>query len=145
MSHLTQAQRATFETARRALDAYIPTVAATPAKINDSLPILRPWKPGAFVVGDVRRHEGIPYKCVQAHDSTANPGWTPPTVPALWMQYHGTSPETARPYLQPQGAHDAYQAGEYATDGGKVYRCKTSGTVWPPATVPASWEEATNT
>jgi hypothetical protein len=136
---LTQAQRDILLAARRAIDAYIQTIPGTPSAVNDNLTILRPWKPGAFVVGDVRRHGGVPYKCVQAHDSTANPGWTPDATPALWMQYHGTSPETARPYLQPQGAHDAYQKDEYAIVDGVVYRCKTNATVGPPATVPANW------
>lgn len=140
MSNLTQSQREILATVRRALDAYVPTIADNAADINNTLPILRMWKPGAYVRGDVRVFGVTPYKCVQAHDSTANPGWTPDTVPALWMQYHGTSAATARPYIAPQGAHDAYQAGEYITDGVKVHRCKVNSTVYPPATLPASWE-----
>lgn len=34
--------------------------------------------------GTPYQFEGMIYKLVQPHDATGNPGWTPPTVPALW-------------------------------------------------------------
>lgn len=137
---LTDNDRALLRQARAALDAYLPTLADTPARINDNAGLLRAWKEGAYSAGDLREHQGIPYKCVQAHDSTVNPGWTPDAVPALWMQYHGTSPETARPWLAPAGAHDQYKAGEYMiwTDG-KLYQC-LSDTAYSPADYAAAWK-----
>lgn len=56
---------------------------------------------------------------------------------------HGKSPETARPFVQVQGAHDMYRAGEYAvwTDG-KTYRCK-SDTNFSPDDYPDAWEVIT--
>lgn len=42
-------------------------------------------------------------------------------------------------YVQPTGAHDAYQVGEKITEAGKRYVCKVNGTAWPPSVVPASW------
>ena len=88
-------------------------------------------------------YEGIPYKCVQAHDSTGNSSWNPADTPALWMQYHGTSAETARPWIAPTGAHDAYKAGEYMiwTDGA-TYRC-LSNTTYSPGDYAAAWEVVT--
>ena len=56
---------------------------------------------------------------------------------------HGTSPATARPFVQPTGAHDMYHAGEYMiwTDG-KTCRCK-SDTAYSPADYAAAWEMTT--
>lgn len=140
---LTDNDRALLRQARAALDAYLPTLADTPARINESAELLRTWHPGSYAAGDLRAYKGIPYKCVQAHDSTANPAWTPDAVPALWMQYHGTSPETARPWIAPTGAHDQYKAGEYMiyTDG-KSYKA-TQDTTYSPSAYPAGWEEVT--
>ena len=45
---------------------------------------------------------------------------------------HGTSPATARPFVQPTGAHDMYHAGECAIYNAKMYRC-TADTAYSPA------------
>lgn len=137
---LTDRQLERINALRAAQDVAIPLIAATPSAVNLALPMIRPWEPGKYAVNDIRMRNGISYKSVQAHDSGANPGWTPEATPALWMQYHGTSPETARPYIAPTGAHDAYQKDEYAIENGKTYRCKTNATTWPPSQVAANWE-----
>lgn len=139
---LTDSDRALLRKARQALDAYLLQLADTPARVNESTDLLRIWQPGSYAAGDLRAYKGIPYKCVQAHDSTANTGWTPDAVPALWMQYHGTSPETARPWLAPAGAHDQYKAGEYMiwTDGA-VYEA-LSNTVYSPDQYAQAWRKA---
>ena len=55
---------------------------------------------------------------------------------------HGTSPETARPFVPVQGAHDMYRTGESMiyTDG-QTYRC-LSDTNFSPEESPAAWEVA---
>ena len=137
---MTEAQRAQFFAMRRALDGYVAKIVDNPAEINANPAALRVWKPEAYAAGDVRSYARIPYRCVQAHDSTANADWTPDTAPALWMQYHGTTIETARPWVEPTGAHDMYRDGEFMvwTDGA-VYRC-VSDTAYSPADYPAAWE-----
>ena len=137
---ISERQRAELLAMRKALDGLVGKIVETPAEVNEYQAAVREWQPGAFAVGDVRQRLGVPYKCVQAHDSTANPGWTPEATPALWMQYHGTSPETARPWLAPAGAHDQYKAGEYMiwTDG-KLYQC-ISDTAYSPADYAAAWK-----
>lgn len=57
------------------------------------------------------------------------------------MQYHGTTPESARPWIAPTGAHDMYKAGEYTiwTDD-KTYKAKMD-TAYSPADYPQAWEE----
>lgn len=135
----SQQDSATLNSVRGSLDNFVAKIADSPAEINENPVAIRPWKEGAYIVGDVRMYEGNPYKCVQAHDSTGNPGWNP-TVASLWMQYHGTSPETARPWIAPTGAQDMYRVGECMiwTDG-TVYRC-VSDTVYSPDAYGAAWE-----
>lgn len=43
-------------------------------------------------------------------------------------------------YVQPTGAHDAYQVGDKITFGGKRYECVLSNCVWSPADYPQGWE-----
>lgn len=133
---------AALERVRGSLDNLVVKIADVPAEINENLLAIRQWKPGAYAIGDVRMHGGNPYKCVQAHDSTENPTWTPDTTPALWMQYHGTTKATARPWIAPTGAHDMYKSGEYMiwTDG-STKKCITD-TTYSPDVYPQAWEEA---
>ena len=45
--------------------------------------LFSPWAyPVAYTVGQLRRHNGKLYKCVQPHTSQAD--WTPDLTPALW-------------------------------------------------------------
>lgn len=44
-------------------------------------------------------------------------------------------------YIQPTGAHDAYNIGDRVTYNGKKYNCKLDNCVWSPDTYPAGWEE----
>jgi len=129
MSYLSAEKRAEFAPFRRVADSYIGKIVENPVEINENLDVIRPWAPGVFVAGDVRMHEGAPHKCVQAHDSTGNEAWNPADTPALWMQYHGTTPESARDWITPAG-------GEYTiwTDG-LTYHC-LSDTVYSPAAYP---------
>lgn len=140
---MTGAQRAQLFAMRKALDGFVGKIVENPVEINDNMVAIRPWKPSAYVVGDVRMYDGIPYKCVQVHDSTGNAVWNPAATPALWMQYHGTTAATARPWLAPTGAHDMYKRGEYMiwTDG-IAYRC-TVDTTYSPAEYAAAWEAVT--
>lgn len=140
MMYLTKEQEAEFRAFRKVADDRISTVVDKPVEINSIMLTIRPWKPAVYALNDVRVYEGIPYKCVQAHDSTSNPDWTPEKSPALWMQYHGTSLDTARPWVQPAGAHDMYKVGEYMiwTDG-NVYRC-IHDTTFSPDVYADAWK-----
>ena len=115
------------------------------AVVNEIAILLDEWTEGPYKFGDLRQYNGIPCRCVQPHDSTGNPTWTPDDA-SLWTEYHGTSIDTARPYKAPQGAHDAYQIDEYViwTDSA-IYRCKKDNTVYDPATLPGSWEKVQGT
>lgn len=126
--------------ARKSLDSYVTKIAEVPKEINEHTDIIRNWRPAQYFVGDVRMYEDIPYKCVQEHDSFANQDWTPDKTPALWMQYHGTSKDTARPWLQPQGAHDQYRAGEWMIWSDATYEC-LQDTVYTPTDYAQAWRK----
>lgn len=138
---MTEARRKQFFEMRKALDGFVAKIADSPAEINENPAAIRSWKEGAYAMGDVRMYEGAPYKCVQAHDSTGNPGWNPAETPALWMQYHGTTVETARQFIHPTGAHDMYLKGEYAVFDGVIKRA-VMDTSFSPDEYPAAWEDA---
>ena len=137
---MSKEQKARLTAYRAAMDAAVENAREDTAALNKVAVMARPWTPGAYAVGDVRVYGGVPYRCVQAHDSSANPGWTPDATPALWMQYHGTTPETARPWVAPAGAHDVYRAGEYMiwTDG-QMYKC-LQNTNFSPVEYARAWE-----
>lgn len=44
-------------------------------------------------------------------------------------------------FIQPTGAHDAYNAGKKIIYKGKKYICKIDGCVWAPDAYPSAWEE----
>ncbi len=46
-------------------------------------------------------------------------------------------------WVQPTGAHDAYQTGDIVSFEGRVYRSLIDSNVWSPDSYPAGWEEIT--
>ena len=142
MEATTQEARKLLHDLRAQLDDTISEAVDNPAIINALPSGIRPWAQGAYIAGDVRTYGGNPYKCAQGHDSAGNPGWTPAATPALWMQYHGTSAETARPWIAPSGEHDMYRVGECMiwTDD-VIYRCKQD-TNFSPDEYAQAWEQA---
>ena len=100
------------------------------------------WAPGSYAVGDIRNANGQTWECFQAHDNDTYPDINPDNAAwyTFWRPLHGKSPETARPFVPVQGAHDMYRAGEYMiyTDG-KTYRCKSDTNFSPEEYAPA-WE-----
>ena len=46
-------------------------------------------------------------------------------------------------YVQPTGAHDAYQKGAQVTFNGQKYCCLMDNCVWSPAVLPSAWEIVT--
>ena len=141
---LSEKYQKQFEAHRKTIDRLIAKIADNPVEINieviENPAAIRSWKPAIYTVDDVRLYNGIPYKCVQTHDSSANETWTPDVNPALWTQYHGTSKETARPWVTPTGAQDIYKVGEWMiwTDG-KKYQC-IQNTNFSPADYSSAWK-----
>ena len=101
------------------------------------------WKPGNYsTIGAPVSYEGQVYKVLQAHNSTANPDWTPAATPALWSVCHTTDPAKAKPWMEPQGTSGMYQLGEcYIADDGTIYRQIYDGdNVYNAEALPERWE-----
>lgn len=102
------------------------------------------WTAGSYAVGDIRNHAGQTWVCRAAHDNAVYPDITPDnpqTWANFWKPLHGTSAETARPWVKPlYGTTDMYHANEYMvyTDG-KTYKC-LSDTVYSPEEYAQAWE-----
>ena len=102
--------------------------------------LVKAWTVGEAVkVGELRSHEGIVYKAIQAH--TTQDDWKPPDVPALWTVYNKTSEGgEIDDWVQPTGAHDAYNTGDRVRFEGAIYESLIDGNVWSPADYPAGWK-----
>ena len=86
------------------------------------------WVVGkAYAVSDRAQYNGTLYKCIQAHTSQAD--WTPDVTPALWKT---VSVDEYPEWVQPTGAHDAYNTGDKVTYNGQHYVCTSDGNVYAP-------------
>lgn len=105
--------------------------------------LCKKWEPGAHTVGEVyTTGDGQIWECIQAYNTEQHPGVTPGAVAwgTFHKPYHGTSPETALPWVAPTGAHDIYLQGEYIvwTDG-TVQKC-LQNTNFSPEEYGVAWE-----
>lgn len=101
--------------------------------VTDLFPL---WTSGvAYEVGDRRQYDGLLYRCVQAH--TSQDDWTPPAVPALWVR---TSTEEWPEWIQPTGAHDAYEKGAKVSHNGLHWTSDIDANVYEPGVY--GWSEA---
>ena len=81
----------------------------------------------AYFVGDRVRYNSTLYKCVQAH--TAQADWTPDATPALWV---AVSLDEYPEWVQPTGAHDAYNTGDKVSYNGKHYISTIDANTYAP-------------
>lgn len=81
----------------------------------------------AYAVDDRVKYNGLLYRCVQAHTSQAD--WTPDAVPALWVR---TSTEEWPEWIQPTGAHDAYNKGDKVSHNEKHWVSDIDANVYEP-------------
>ena len=81
----------------------------------------------SYAVDDRVQHNGTLYKCVQAHTSQAD--WTPDATPALWVV---VSVDEWPEWVQPAGAHDAYNTGDKVSYHGKHYICTADANIYAP-------------
>ena len=81
----------------------------------------------AYAVNDRAQYNGTLYKCIQAHTSQAD--WAPDATPALWVV---VSVDEYPEWVQPSGAHDAYNIGDKVTYNGQRYVCTSNANVYAP-------------
>ena len=110
------------------------------------------WKPGNHKTGEVFRTSAEDslgpeweqvWKVYQNYDNSVYPDIAPGQ--SAWLTfnipYHGTTPETALPFVPGQPAHAIYHVGEYMifTDG-YTYKCKQD-TTYSPSEYADAWEK----
>lgn len=94
--------------------------------------VIDAWAVGSsYYTDDLATYDGKAYRCIQAH--TAQAGWEPPSVPALWEAYEpsGEIPE----WVQPTGAHDAYSKGDHVMHVGVEWVSTVDANTWEPGAV----------
>lgn len=88
-----------------------------------------------YAAGDRVVYDGKLYKVLQAHTSQVD--WTPDATPALWV---AVSVDEWPEWVQPSGAHDAYNRGDKVSYNGKHYICTADANVYAPGVY--GWEES---
>ena len=137
--HATQAQ---MDAAVRLASRSVMTMSLTADETISMSPLYPEWTLGSYEAGDIRTVEGTPWKCRQAHDTATYPDITPEGTAwrTFWIPFHGTTPETALPFVAPTMAEDQYKTGEMMiwTDG-LIYRAKMD-TAYSPEEYEQAWE-----
>ena len=129
----------TYTERARALRPYIEK-ASTSLTDEDALQAVElfpQWVTGHHYIVDERlQYNGVLYRVVQAHTSQAD--WTPDITPALFVV---VSLDEWPEFVQPTGAHDAYNQGDKVTFEGKHYISLIDGNVYSPTAYPDGWQE----
>ena len=87
------------------------------------------WEVGKEYVKDERiRYENVLYKVLQSHTSQAD--WTPNIAVSLYVK---VSIEEYPNWVQPQGAHDAYNKGDKVTHLEKHWESEIDANVYAPS------------
>ena len=94
------------------------------------------WEANMVVqVGERYRYGDTLYKCVQTHTTQAD--WTPDVTPALWVV---VSLDEWPEWVQPTGAHDAYNQGDKVSHLEKHWVSDIDANVYEPSVY--GWSEA---
>lgn len=100
------------------------------------------WISGEQVeVGWVRIYNDVKYEVIQAHQTQDD--WIPTaTLNVLWKVYVDPTVEVIPIWVQPTGAHDAYNIGDkvhFPTITDPVYESLINANVWSPIVYAAGW------
>lgn len=134
---------------RKALDNLVATISladeasfnSAASTINENHMAFRLWRDDRdYTRGDVAIDpaDNCPYWAMHSHGPTIGQVHHPSTSPTIWTHCHGTTPETARPFLAE--GHNPYMDGHYCIENGAVYLCKQNNTVHAPSVLPVAWE-----
>ena len=129
----------TYTERARALRPYIEkaAISLTDEDALQAVELFPQWVVGhTYVVGERLQYNGVLYRVVQAHTSQAD--WTPDKTPALFVV---VSLDEWPEFVQPTGAHDAYNKGDKVTFESKHYISLIDGNVYSPTAYPAGWQE----
>lgn len=102
---------------------------ATDEEALDNIMAFPKWEVGKEYVKDERiRYENVLYKVLQSHTSQAD--WTPNIAVSLYVK---VSIEEYPDWVQPQGAHDAYNKGDKVTHLEKHWESEIDANVYEPS------------
>lgn len=101
----------------------------------ESIDLFPKWMPQIQIIKDKRyQYNGVLYKALQPHISQED--WTPDKVPALFIK---VSLEEWPEWVQPTGAHDAYNKGDKVAHNGKHWESEYDANIWEPGVF--GWRE----
>ena len=112
------------------------------AVINEKAAAIPGWRNdidyqrGALVID---REDGAPYWAIHAQGPTSGQVHQPSKTPTMWTHCHGTTPETARPFVAE--GHNPYMTGHYCTEDGVIRRCNRDNVVHAPSVLPEAWDD----
>lgn len=110
----------------------------SPEDITRLVSIYDEWETEtSYSLGDLVAYQDSLFEVIQAHTSQAD--WTPDVVPALFKSFApvGTIPL----WVQPAGAHDAYQIGDKVEHNTQIWISINADNVWEPGVF--GWEVST--
>ena len=108
---------------------------ATDEEALDNILAFPKCEVGKEYVKDERiRYENVLYKALQSHTSQAD--WTPDVAVSLFVK---VSIEEYPQWVQPQGAHDAYNKGDKVTHLEKHWESEIDANVYEPSVY--GWKE----
>lgn len=122
----------------RKLRAFIELMStnATDEEALDNILAFPKWEVGReYVQGERIRYEDVLYKVLQNHTSQAD--WTPDTAVSLYVR---VSIEEWPEWVQPTGAHDAYNMGDKVSHNEKHWESLIDANTYEPGVY--GWEEA---
>ena len=120
---------------RKAIDIFAEN--QTDETLIDNKAAFEWWRPGITAEKDkIYRFGDDLYRCIQPH--TTQDDWTPDKVPALFVKI---SLEEYPQWVQPTGAHDAYNKGAKVSDEGKRWISNKDVNIYKPGLVPGDWSE----
>ena len=90
----------------------------------------------SYFAGERVSYEDKYYRCIQNHTSQAD--WTPDTAVSLWVSISDPSEEYPE-WVQPTGAHDAYNKGDKVSHNDKHWISDVDSNVWEPSVY--GWSE----
>lgn len=114
------------------------SVNATDEEALDNILAFPKWEVGKEYVKDERiRYSEVLYKVLQNHTSQAD--WTPDVAVSLYVK---VSIEEFPEWVQPTGAHDAYNKGDKVSHNEKHWESLIDANVYEPTeSVPTLWKE----
>lgn len=146
---LTETQRKQFAEIRSIMDKVVAAIPVaneseynqSAAVINDNAAAIRVWvSQKDYKRGDLRVSpvDNVPYWSMHDHSSIAGQELEPSVSPTIWAHCHGTTPETARPFVAE--GHNPYNIGHYCIENDNIYLCNQNNIVHPPSILPNAWD-----